>query len=300
MPSAPRFSLLIPTRGRPRYLEPLLADLAAQDVPRETYEVVVIDDSPDGSASALVERASALGAELRLVSTGGSKGGNVARAAGMDVARGELIVLLDDDERIAPGWLAALEAGIAAAPEADCYGGPIRLWLAPGHARWCGREPHPVTSLDHGPADRWVDLVYGGNMAIRRTALTRIGPFDPAQVRNEETEWLLRLRRSGGLVRYVADAEVTHTRLSGDASARRLIRLTRANAWSNVEFDRQMRLARREPEILREVLRLTVHAVRRRCWGGAAAAIRGYTYLWASYRARLRGRGDGRRVTRGS
>ena len=76
---------------------------------------------------------------------------NAARNAGVRAATGDLIVFIDDDVSVPPGWLDALLAGVAAAPDREVYGGPIRARLEGGGPRACGREPPPITTLDHGP-----------------------------------------------------------------------------------------------------------------------------------------------------
>ena len=77
-------------------------------------------------------------------------------------------MLIDDDVAAPPGWLEALLAGVAADPDREVFGGPIRARLEGGGPRACGREPAPITTLDLGPADRDVELVWSANMAIRR------------------------------------------------------------------------------------------------------------------------------------
>ncbi len=60
-------------------------------------------------------------------------------------------------------------------PTSTSSAGPIRARLEGGGPRSCGREAAPITTLDLGPADRDVALVWGANMAIRRRALDRVG-----------------------------------------------------------------------------------------------------------------------------
>lgn len=61
-------------------------------------------------------------------------------------------------------------------------------------------------------------------MTVRRSALTRIGPFDPKlRGRGDEEEWQIRLRRAGGRVRYVSAARLLHRRDRQDARLGRMI-----------------------------------------------------------------------------
>ena len=62
-------------------------------------------------------------------------------------------------------------------------------------------------------------------MAIRRSALERIGGFDETiHGRGEEEEWERRYKAAGGRVRYVAGARVEHRRIAADATVRALSR----------------------------------------------------------------------------
>ena len=70
--------------------------------------------------------------------------------------------------------------------------------------------------------------MWGANLAVRRSALARVGPFDPARSGpGDEEEWERRLTAAGGRIRYVAAAGVDHRRAGADA---RLAGLSRA-AW---------------------------------------------------------------------
>ena len=90
--------------------------------------------------------------------------------------RRPLVAFVDDDVR-APAGLAAragrrrrappVGRGASAARSARSLEGP-----AP---RGCGREDPPITTLDLGPEDRETDFVWGANMAVRRSAVERVG-----------------------------------------------------------------------------------------------------------------------------
>src|SRR5256885_16494607 len=115
--------------------------------------------------------------------------------------------------------------GTTGHPEADGLGGPIRARLEGPAPRGCGREDPPITSLDLGPADREVELVWSANMALRRAAFERVGPLDERfSTGGDEEEWLHRLRDSGGRVVYVAAAPPHPPRAGAHARLRSLMR----------------------------------------------------------------------------
>ncbi len=260
MRSQPTASVVIPTRGRPGYLEVALASIAPQ-ADSAGAEVIVVNDGGDPRTEEVARRHAA-----RVIALTPPAGANAARNAGIDAALGDLIVLTDDDVHVPPGWLEAMLAGAESAPHADVFGGPIRARLEGGGPRACGREPAPITTLDLGPADRDVALVWSANMALRRRALERAGRFDETIVgRGEEEDWERRYTSSGGVIRYVAGAGLDHRRTAEDATVRSLARAAYALGRTARAYDVRKGVA---PSIATELRRLIGsgwHVVRRGC-----------------------------------
>jgi GT2 family glycosyltransferase len=224
-------------------------------------EVLVVSDGVDPAAARI---AAAHGA--RQVALPQPLGANAARNAAIRAAGAELIVLIDDDIVAPPGWLDAILAGAQAAPDREVFGGPIRPRLEGGGPRACGREPAPITSLDLGPEDRDVAFVWSANMAIRRSALDRVGPFDETIfVRGDEEDWQRRYVAAGGRIRYLAAAGLEHRRAAEDSTLRRLARAAFGQGGAARRYD----VLKGTPPPLRAELRVLAgcawHAARRRC-----------------------------------
>src|SRR5262249_59933658 len=118
---------------------------------------------------------------------------------GVERWAGGLVVFVDDDLRAAPGWLRALIDAARDRPEVDVFTGPIRARLEGRQLRACGREGPPITALDLGPRDTATRYAWGANMALRRSALERVGPFDVAiEHGGDELEWQERHARAPG------------------------------------------------------------------------------------------------------
>ena len=118
-------------------------------------------------------------------------------------------------------------AGAAAdcPPEVGVLTGPIRVRIEGRRYPTCGREGPPITALDLGPADVTADHAWGANLAIRRSAVERVGRFAEHLVNGgDEEEWEARWRGPGGRIRYVAAAAVDHRRAGRDAHLRGLAR----------------------------------------------------------------------------
>jgi glycosyltransferase involved in cell wall biosynthesis len=217
----PAVSIVIPTRNRADYLKVALASLSPERQEIDgSYEILVVDDA---SSDATPDVAEAAGA--RCIRQSEHRGLNAARNAGVRMSEAPLIAFLDDDVDAPPGWLRALVDGAARHPEAEAFGGPIRARFEGRAPSACGREDPPITTLDLGPQDAEVALVWGANMALRRAAFDRIGPFDETIAGHaDEEDWLQELRAGGGRIMYLAAAGVDHRRAGADAGLSRLAR----------------------------------------------------------------------------
>lgn len=267
VPGQPAASIVIPTRSRPEYLEVTLASVAPQAAAAGAEVIVVNDGNSPATAGVALRHG------VRAVTLPPPGGANAARNAGIRAAAGDLIVLLDDDVHAPDGWLEALLAGAASAPEAAVFGGPIRARLEGGGPRSCGREGPPITSLDLGPEDRDVEMVWSANMAIRRTAIEGIGFFDEAlRGRGEEEEWERRYRASGGVVRYVAAAGLDHRRTAADATLANLARAGYAHGRNARRYDVRKSMAPSPVAELRTLAGCAWHILRRRCVNGVVLA----------------------------
>ncbi len=258
-------SIVIPTRERLAYLDVALGSLRAEAA-REGAEVLVVDDAvPSARARALAERHGA-----RYVVNEG-KGLNAARNTGLARSSGGLVVFLDDDVRVCDGWLAALLRAVAEHPQTEIFAGRITAGLEGRPPRSCGREQPPVTTLDLGEQDAPARFAWGANMAVRRSAFERLGPFDVTLGgAGDEQEWQERDGAGGAL--YVAGAHVEHRRAGADARLRALCRAAYARGRAARRFDTRRGLA---PSRLDEVATLAGclgHVLVRRCPAGLTMA----------------------------
>ena len=256
----PAASIVVPTRARLDYLEVALGSLAPQAAATGSELIVVDDAGPSERARALCER---LGA--RYEPHPRPLGLNVARNSGVQRSSGELVVFVDDDVKARAGWLEALLAAARRHPGTDVFTGPIHVRLEGSPLRGCGREAPPITALDLGERDTRTRFAWGANMAIRRSALERVGPFDASlEHGGDEQEWQERLAAPDGAL-YVAGAALEHRRKPADARLRPLCRAAYVRGRAARRFDAR----RGHPPPLRRELRTLAgclgHVARRRC-----------------------------------
>jgi GT2 family glycosyltransferase len=259
----PVASIVIPTRGRPGYLDVALGSVVPQATAADA-EVIVVGDG-DESESALV----AARHGVRYIERRVQSGTNAARNTGIATSTSPLIVLIDDDIEAPAGWLDAYLSGAESEPDHGVFGGPIRAALEGGGPRVCGRESPPITTLDHGTSDCDVELVWSANMALRRDSFEKVGPFDEELLgTGEEEDWQRRYSALGGRVRYLAAAGVEHRRTGRDARLGSLSRAAYARGREARRYDVRKGTAPRTSREFRTLAGCAWHTVRRRCGGG--------------------------------
>jgi hypothetical protein len=202
-------AVVIPTLRRPESLDRTLRSLALQQgVAALIEQVVVVDNSPEGSARQVAE---GWGAALPVVFVHEPHPGvATARNAGLAVVTAPYVAFLDDDEEAPPHWLGALLATHKAF-EADVTFGPWRGQAA-GAPKW--KRPYLDAFFSRiGPdASGLTGERYGcGNsMMTRATTLAGPRPFDPAydEVGGEDDRLYQALDRKGARFAWAAEAWV--------------------------------------------------------------------------------------------
>jgi GT2 family glycosyltransferase len=259
-----RTAVIVPTRRRPAYLDVALASIAPQAA-AEGAEVLVVDDGPDAATRDVAARHGA-----RALAHETTRGLNAARNTAIDATDAELLVFVDDDVAVRPGWLRALRAAAAALPdEAGVLAGPIHARFEDHRLRLCGREGPPITFLELGPDDRDADHAWGANMTLRRSALARAGRFDERLgLYGDEQEWQARFKAAGGRIRYVAAAAVDHRRAGDDARLGALCRAAFARGEASRRFDARTGTAPSLAAELRVLAGCLAHGPRFACANG--------------------------------
>lgn len=271
-------SIVIPTRDRPRYLDTTLASIVPQ-AREHSCEVIVVDDSADRSA-----RATATRFGVRYAHHEHPCGANAARNTGLALASGELIVFTDDDVTACRGWLQALLHAADEHPDVEVFAGAIQAQLEGRPPRSCGREAPAITTLDLGARSRPTRFAWSANMAVRRSALRRVGEFDDTlHGQGEEQEWQERLQADA---LYVAEAAVMHRRLPADSRLRALARTAYRRGAESRRFDARRAHA---PSIAREIWTLlgcAGHVIRYRCPNGLTMVAHSGGRVWRALRER--------------
>jgi GT2 family glycosyltransferase len=264
----PTASVIVPTLVRPAYLAVALAPVRPQ-TDALGAELIVVDDGGTDATRAVAE---AYGA--RYLRHDRPSGLNAARNTGIAAAGADLLVFLDDDVAVRPGWLAALLHAHATEPaDVGAFAGPIHARIEDHRYPQCGREYGPVTELDLGPDDRDTDFAWGANMTIRRATLDAVGPFDESlELYGDEQDFQRRFPAAGLRVRYVAAAALDHRRAGEDARLHDLMGAAYRRGGASRRQDVAKGTAPPLAAEVRTLLACALHGPRRRCFNGPVMA----------------------------
>jgi glycosyltransferase involved in cell wall biosynthesis len=214
-----KITVAIPTYNRADFLQQTLAGIAAQQFPREHFEVLVIDNnSTDHTAAVVSQFASARPAPRYIRET--KQGLDYARNRAVGESRGEIIVFGDDDILVRPDWLAQIAVPLLADGEAHqigAVGGEVIPVFPHGLPEWV-REWHAPLAFrrDAGPLEpRHCPM--GANLAFPKWIFEELGPFHTALDRaagnyfsGGDSEMIRRVRAAGYQVWFAPDAAVKH------------------------------------------------------------------------------------------
>lgn len=205
-------SVIIPTYSRPGPLRRCIATLASQTYPRQSCEVIVVDDGGDPPATKSLQDDVVLDLPIVLLRQP-NRGAAAARAAGLAHARGPILAFLDDDCTVPPDYLAAIDQVFRLHPETmiaqvgienpepdNLYGQTWKFTL----------EETLKVNLHLTPHGRITCGILGGVMVARREIFDDVA-FDPTLSRSrEDADLRYQLQAHGLPVYYEPRIRVFH------------------------------------------------------------------------------------------
>ena len=209
-------SIIIPAWNGKEYIDDCLNSLLAQDYP--DFEVIVVDNgSSDGTPQYVAENFPT----VPLIPNERNLGFAGAVNVGLRAARGDVLILFNQDAVAESGWLTSMVTGLMASRDIGIAG--CKIYYADGktisHAGVVLTDERmlPVhrgeDEADRGQYDLLADVnaVTGAAMAIRREVLNAIGLFDEDYfLYFEDISFCLRAREAGFQVVYVPQAVARH------------------------------------------------------------------------------------------
>ncbi len=208
----PVFSVIIPAHNEEDFLPLCLQSVFKQrfNLP---YEIVVVDNASTDKTPLIAKQfKTRLFKEhkklitLRLVKEL-KKGLITARTAGLKAAMGDYIINLDADCTVPPDWLRKIYAHVKANRKTVLVTGPY-ICLEPGQKQDLLNLGFTFFLHSWQKLFHQAFVYYGGNVAIKRSALLKIGGYD-LRFPSDQLSLLTRLRKNNGQTVFDKTLKVT-------------------------------------------------------------------------------------------
>jgi glycosyltransferase involved in cell wall biosynthesis len=193
-------SVIVPVRNGARSLPALLQSLDAQTLPRDRFEVIVVDNASEDRTAEIAEAHGA-----RVISEPIANRSR-ARNRGAAAARSALYAFTDADCVAHPDWLQEL---VGSTDRAPLMAGDVKVRVR--------ERPNAVERFEalwRFGQRSWVEhqgWAATANLMVRADAFEAVGGFDPEWRHiGEDADFCMRARRSGLALGYCAEAVVEH------------------------------------------------------------------------------------------
>lgn len=231
-------SIIIVNWNGKHHLEVCLPALNAQTLAPD--EVIVVDN---GSTDASIDFLKQYHPRVRIVELSENRGFAGGNVAGLDVASGDYIVLLNNDTRPERDWLERLVACCDSHPDVGLVASHITDWAgattdsAGDGCRVTGRgfQMHRHRPTTVPPPSAYVFSACAGGALYRRSMLDAVGFLDETFFMNcEDTDLAFRAQLRGWKA-YYCDAAIVRHRVSASQGERSQLNLyynTRNHIWT--------------------------------------------------------------------
>lgn len=197
----PEISIIVPHYNDLGNLRHCLEALKRQTLAAARFEVIVADN---GSADGIAAVTQVAGDFARVVFTL-KRGAGLARNAGAEVARGDVLAFTDSDCRPDPEWL---ENGINALRGFDFVGGRMRVTSEHEDRRTPVEAYEAVFAFNNERYVRTRGFTVTANLLMERKVFDAVGGFRAGV--SEDVEWCRRATRAGFRLGYASEAIISH------------------------------------------------------------------------------------------
>ena len=187
-------SVIIPTHNRLASLQRAVASVLQQTY--QAFEIIIIDDNSADATQPYLATLAAYDDRIQYITNTQSKGGAQARNQGIDLARGEWLAFLDDDDTWLPQKLALQLACLQEDASAVACTAPYQVNYPLGMKKtvWPPAQIAFATLLKN-------NCLGGASVCLcHAQAVKRIGGFDAKLRSAQDWDLWLRLREIGTIV----------------------------------------------------------------------------------------------------
>ncbi|HLH29962.1 MAG TPA: glycosyltransferase, partial [Terriglobia bacterium] len=207
-----KVSVVIPTWNRAGLVAQTIEKIEHQTLPRDLYEVLVIDNKSTDDTQSVLKQKSRSYPNLKIFSQS-KKGAAATRNVGIQKASGEIILFIDDDIQAEPNLIEAHWNYHQQHSSSSIIGGLITPWANSRNAflRYLrDRGIFNPYSIACGPMD--FSYYHTGNVSTARSVLLEVGGFNEEfeMYGMEDIELGYRLERHGSRMVHGPDAKAVH------------------------------------------------------------------------------------------
>jgi glycosyltransferase involved in cell wall biosynthesis len=195
-------SVIIPVWDHSETLAACLQALENQTYPKDSYEVIVIDnDSPHDLKFCKNYSQTRLAFEKK-------PGSYAARNKGISLAKGDILAFTDADCIPVKNWIEKGAKELQSKPNQGFIGGNIQQFAKDKPTIVELYELHPLLDQKYFVEERAAAMT--GNLFTFKHVMKNIGPFDEKMKSSGDIEWCSRVVKAGYLYDYSLDARVDH------------------------------------------------------------------------------------------
>jgi len=187
-----RVSIVMPTHNRAHLIGESIASALKQSLP--PYEIIVVDDGSTDETPRIIAGMADPVTYLRQANAGKA----AALNRGIAAARGDFLLVLDDDDLLPPGALDAHVAALEAQPEAGFAYGRFVRFSGPGETAGESTDFEPLPTPDEKRLlVQLMQVCFLPNPAwmVRRAVQLAAGPYDTGLPRGQDYDMILRIAR---------------------------------------------------------------------------------------------------------
>jgi glycosyltransferase involved in cell wall biosynthesis len=238
-------SIIICTYNRDKYIYSCLKSIAANDFALENYEIVLVNNNSTDRTESECQRFQLDFPQVPFrYFIEKNQGLSHARNRGVQEAKGNVFLFLDDDAFVDKDYLRNLWKNVAKYPDMAAFGGKITPLFESGKSpKWLSRWTYLwVSAIDMGKNVRLFEgakYPIGANMGILKKTLENAGNFNPNLGRSkknlmggEEKDIFNRIKSIGGKIYWFPDLRVQHAIPENRTTSSYIIRMGQGTGMS--------------------------------------------------------------------
>ncbi len=205
-----KITVLIPAFNEEKLIERCIDSVARQDpLP---YEIMVVDNASTDRTAEIVQRYIDSHPKINVKMIYETKKGcPAAREAGWRASGGDVIIHIDADEIVPPGWLARVHATLVRDPELGAIGGAVRFENAPFHI-WLIQVLYNTLYPRIIQWSKGFPYLTGGMTICKREILERMNGFaDRPDTELEDYYFSRKAHALGYKLRYIRSIYAIHS-----------------------------------------------------------------------------------------